>query len=221
MRRKGAFLFSTVGSDVASQVSVIKKGDKVKPVVAAVFLVMSFVQVASADSFTFIREGREYLCQATGAIPPRDPDGNLDCVDHAYRGPFSKEEAMRMCQGSYSTAPAQCATEAYRGPFSKEEAIELCLGTHSASGPVDCATTAYRGPFSKEESVKLCYRSGTLDVAECAIRAYRGPYSKEEALRLCRQEPGVMLRTLKLMESSSDMQIKIQQFKNQVLGLLR
>lgn len=126
-----------------------------------------------------------------------------------------------MCQGSYSTAPAQCATEAYRGPFSKEEAIELCLGTHSASGPVDCATTAYRGPFSKEESVKLCYRSGTLDVAECAIRAYRGPYSKEEALRLCRQEPGVMLRTLKLMESSSDMQIKIQQFKNQVLGLLR
>lgn len=162
-----------------------------KPLFTLFFLVLAAANTASADSFTIIREGQEYLCQATTSIPPHNPNGALECIDDAYRGPFSREEAVRICQGANSKAPAECATE------------------------------AYRGPFSKEESLRLCARVGTREMAECAIRAYQGPYTREESIRICRQEPGLTIRALKLMESSSEMKFKIQQFKSRSLDSLQ
>ncbi|WP_413943617.1 hypothetical protein [Bdellovibrio sp. HCB-162] len=187
-----------------------------KPLFTLMIFVVAMANTAHADSFTTIRDGKEYMCTST---EPRNPGNAVDCVDTAYRGPFSKEESMRICSGATSKAPAECATAAYRGPFSKEESISLCVRATSATGPVDCATTAYRGPFSKEESLQLCSRGGTLANAECAIKAYRGPYSKEEALRLCKAEPALLIRSFKLMESSPEVQSKIQLFKAKVLGL--
>lgn len=157
-----------------------------KPLFTLIMFVVAAASSAKADSFTIIRDGRKYQCTSTDS---RDPGGTIECAEEAYRGPFSKEEAMRLCTGSYSTAPARCAIDAYRGPFSKEEAIRLCTG------------------------------GGSTATAECAIKAYQGPYSKEEALRICRAEPRLMMRSLKLMEDSPDVQSKIQLFKNKILNL--
>lgn len=187
-----------------------------KPLFTFMLLFIATASSAHADSFTIIRDGKEYMCSPT---QPRDPNDAVDCVDEAYRGPFSKEESMRICSGATSKAPALCAIGAYRGPYSKEEAISLCQRATSASGPVECATAAYRGPFSKEESLQLCTRGGTAANAECAIKAYRGPYSKEEAIRLCKAEPMLLMRSLNLMESSPEIQSKIRLFKAKVLRL--
>lgn len=117
--------------------------------------------------------------------PIGNGSGAVSCVDLAYRGPFSKEEAFRLCQGAYNEMPARCATRAYNGSFSKEEALQMCTRAVS-EGVVDCAEAAYRGPFSKEESLRLCsHPRASLQTAQCALEAYRGPYSKEEAISLC------------------------------------
>lgn len=127
----------------------------------------------------------------------------VECIEMAYRGPFSKEEAMSLCQGSFSTMPARCALRAYRGMFSKEEALNLCRRAIS-EGPLDCIELAYRGPFTREESIRLCsHRRSSSRTAECALNAYRGPYSKEEAISLCqerRQEENNV--TLKMLNKS-------------------
>lgn len=165
--------------------------------------------LAQADSFTVIRDGKNYLCEEQD--PVIDPGGNLRCVDKAYSGPFSKDESIRLCAGAHDESPALCAVKAYNGPFSKEESIGLCIGARNM-GPAECAVKAYNGPFSKVESLNLCER-GTLANAECAIKAYAGPYSKEESIRLCKSNPALVLRSLQLLEQSSDIQEKIRSMK--------
>lgn len=170
-------------------------------------LVMFAAFASNADSFTTIKDGKEYLCQETLI----DPGGALACVNKAYSGPFSKDESQRICAGAHDESPAVCGIAAYSGPFSKEESIQLC--THAKSnGPIDCASKAYSGPFSKAESLTLC-AGGTVANADCAIKAYAGPYSKEEALRICKSEPMLILRSLRLLEQSTDIQSKIKAFK--------
>ena len=165
------------------------------------FLAASFAQ---ADSFTIIRDGKNYLCEEQNI----DPGGALKCIDKAYSGPFSRDEANRICAGARDEGPALCAIKAYSGVFSREEAIELCVGARGL-GPIECASKAYSGPFSRAESLSLC-RGGTIANAECAIKAYSGAYSREEALRLCKSNPSLVLRSLNLLEQSSDIQEKIR-----------
>ncbi len=119
--------------------------------------------------------------------PLNNNGGNrIDCINLAYSGPFSREEAHQLCQGAYDDMPARCALRAYRGSFTKEEAIRMCIRAKS-EGPIDCFELAYSGPFTKEESLRLCSNSrASSRTAQCALDAYRGAYSKDEAIELCK-----------------------------------
>lgn len=167
-------------------------------------------QVAHADSFTIIRDGKEYLCEQRG---PSNPIDSVECANKAYSGPFSREESQQLCAGARSIAPADCAIKAYSGPFSRTEAVELCSRARTI-GPADCAAKAYAGPFSRTESVELCRGNGSLANADCAIKAYAGPYSKEESIRMCKESPLLVLRSLNLLEQSQDLKPKIESIKN-------
>lgn len=135
-----------------------------------------------AQTVETIINGQRYLCTPQA----QDPGGAGRCADVAYRGPFSREEALRLCQGARTDAPAQCALQAYRGPFSTAQAIELCTGAFTP-GPSECALTAYRGPFSITQALELCsHPAASVATAQCALDAYRGPYTVEEAISLCR-----------------------------------
>jgi hypothetical protein len=114
-------------------------------------------------------------------IQDTDPDA---CFDMAYRGPFSKEDSMIICEGAFSDAPALCAIKAF-SRFSRQESIDLCRGAYSI-GPAECVEAAYAGPFSRTESFSLCSSPGaTLQTAQCAIRAFMR-HTKEESIRLCK-----------------------------------
>ncbi len=179
------------------------------------FLLLSVLTITSlcrADSFTIIRDDKQYLCEQQGAI---DPGQAADCATKAYSGPFSKDESVRLCQGARSVAPADCAIKAYSGPYSRDEAIQLCQRAKTL-GPVDCATKAYGGPFSRLESISLCQGNGTLANADCAIKAYSGPYSREEALQMCKEQPMLVMRSLKLIEQSADLKQKVDMIKNKI-----
>jgi hypothetical protein len=180
-----------------------------KPLFVLISLVILQSQTVFADSFSLVKDGKNYLCTSTDA---RNPGAGAECASEAYAGPFSKDESIRLCAGANSTAPAKCAVKAYSGPFSKEEAISLCIRAQTI-GPIDCANRAYAGPFSKVESLNLCSGNGTLANAECAIKAYSGAYSKEEALRLCKNEPQLMLRSLNLILQSAEIQQKVRLMK--------
>jgi hypothetical protein len=136
---------------------------------------------ALADSFTITKNNQRYTCTSDG---PTDPSGTIDCVDMAYKGPFSKDRAIRLCTGASGIGPAQCALKAYSGPFNQDEAVGLCS------------------------------RNGTVARAECALKAYQGPYSKEEALKLCSgSNAELLIRSFQLMESSPELQKNIQNIK--------
>lgn len=167
--------------------------------------------LASADSFTVIRDGKEYLCEQRGPI---DPITSVECANKAYAGPFSSDEATRLCARARSLAPAECGIAAYAGPFSKDEAVELCIGARTNNGPIDCAKKAYAGPFSKTESVSLCSGNGSIANADCAIKANAGPYTKEEAIRICKDSPSLVLRSLNLILQSQELKQKVETIKN-------
>jgi hypothetical protein len=123
--------------------------------------------------------GRPYTCT------PRTVSTPMDCVEAAYRGPFTREESERLCSGARSSAPADCAIRAYSGPFTRDESIRLCTRAFSI-GPADCALKAYAGPFTRDESLQLCASPrSSVATADCAIRAYSGSYTREQALRMC------------------------------------
>lgn len=183
-------------------------------------LILSLVVVFSglnvlADSFSIIKDGKNYVCTSTDTPQPPPPNngGTIACGNKAYSGPFSKEESIRLCSGALDTGPADCGIKAYAGPFNKEEAIKLCIGTRKALGPADCGIKAYAGPFNKVESIRLCEVTGTTEVAQCAISAYAGPYNKEESIQLCRQNAMLVMKALKLIEQSDDAQLKIRAMK--------
>lgn len=176
------------------------------------FIILAMIfstSAAFADSFRLVKDGQEYLCSSTS---PSNPGGSIDCVNKAYSGIFSREEAMRLCQGAVSTAPVDCALKAYQGIFSREEAIGLCTRARS-NGPVECAQKAYQGIFSRAESLDLCSGDSSVANVECAQKAYAGPYSREEAIRMCKANPQLMLRSLNLMQQSPMIQQKVLQMK--------
>lgn len=117
---------------------------------------------------------------------PMNTGSPQKCMDTAYAGPFSREEAKRLCEGAYDASPALCGIEAYAGIYSKSEAIQLCIGATS-TGPAQCGQLAYNGPFSKSEALGLCSNNGSERRAVCAIEAYQGSYSKQEALEMCKR----------------------------------
>ncbi len=163
-----------------------------------------------ADSFTTVKDGKNYIC--TESAPP-SPNGAADCVNEAYHGPFSQAESIRLCTGARNTDPAKCGITAYHGPFSTEQSIQLCQGTRTASGPADCAIAAYHGPFSTEESIELCARNGDMQTYQCAKTAYAGPYSTAEAVQLCKSANPLILRSLKLIEQSPEVQQRLRLMK--------
>jgi hypothetical protein len=153
-------------------------------------LIFCFSLVGFSQTVETTINGVRYSCHPMGG----NSGGGYDpiaCGDVAYRGPFSRDEATRLCAGARSDAPAQCAIKAYAGPFSKEESISLCIRAYSV-GPSECAVKAYAGPFSKEESLYLCGSPrASVATADCAIRAYSGPYSREESIRICKDSYGI------------------------------
>lgn len=146
------------------------------------FLVSLFMFVSvSAFAEPIIIEigGVRHQCTPIG-------NGNAaSCFNIAYAS-FSREEALRLCAGAYSDAPANCGVQAYRGRWSRDESINLCIGSTTNTGPIDCANLAYNGPFSSSEALDLCSRNATERTAACALEAYRGSSSKEEAIRMCK-----------------------------------
>ena len=123
----------------------------------------------SAQTVETIINGQRYLCTPQA----QDPGGAGRCADVAYRGPFTRQEALRLCQGARTDAPAQCALQAYRGPFTTEQAIALCSGAFTI-GPVECALTAYRGPFTITQALELCsHPAASAATSQCALDAYR------------------------------------------------
>lgn len=169
-----------------------------KHLVVLLFLFSALTVLANDDSFYLDKDGSRYLCQKiqTTYVP------NTICADAAYHGPFSKDESIELCQGSYTDAPARCAKDAYHGPFNKTQAVALCKFAITTA-PADCATQAYHSIFNLDESVRLCARATSASVAECAINAYHGPYSKEESIKLCKQNSDLILRSLKLFHKAN------------------
>lgn len=171
-----------------------------------VFLAAAFAQ---ADSFTIIRDGKNYLCQEQN----NDPGGRLRCVEKAYSGVFTRDEAARLCAGAYDESPALCGLKAYSGSLSKDQAIQLCIRAQG-TGPADCFNKAYSGVFSRDESIRLC-QGGTVANAECALKAYSGVYNREEAIRLCQANAALVLKSLNLLEQSSEIQEKMRSMKKE------
>jgi hypothetical protein len=167
---------------------------------------LGLASAAVADSFTIIRDGKDYLCQETS---PQDPGAIVDCADMAYKGPFNREQATQLCAGATSTAPAQCGIRAYQGPFNIEQSLTLCKRSRT-TGPADCAASAYAGPFNQAQSIRLCARDGSLAHADCAKKAYAGPYTLDQAVDLCRSHPGLVSKSLDLLLSSPAMMNQIK-----------
>lgn len=187
-----------------------QRGGKMKLLIILTGLLLT--QFASADSFTVIRDGKEYLCEQRG---PLDPIGSVECANKAYAGPFSREESQELCMGARSVAPADCALKAYSGPFNRAESIQLCKRART-TGPVECANKAYSGPFNRDESIQLCSGNGSLANAECALKAYAGPYNREEAIRMCKEQPHLVLRSLELLAQSQELKPKIESIRSKL-----
>jgi hypothetical protein len=160
--------------------------------VLALLGLVSQAYAAPGDPFEIVQDGYRYRCTA---INNGNPGGVIDCVERAYRGPFTRDESTQLCTGAINTGPADCAINAYSGPFTRSESLALCTGAYSAD-PSECAKMAYSGPFTRDESLQLCRRTGTTENAQCAIRAYSGSYSREEALRLCRSNASLINKML-------------------------
>ncbi|MBC7714597.1 MAG: hypothetical protein H7177_14725 [Rhizobacter sp.] len=146
---------------------------------------LAFFLFATSQAYT----AEPIIIEIGGVRHQCTPIGNgnpAQCYNTAYSGPFSRDEALTLCQGAFNDSPAKCGIEAYRGRFSKSESILLCTGATTDTGPVDCANLAYSGPFSKDESLDLCSHNATERTATCAIDAYHGPYSKADAIKLCK-----------------------------------
>ncbi len=174
------------------------------------FLTLLASYSVQADSFTIIRDGKEYRCEQTGPISPVDP---IACANKAYSGPFSREESQQLCSGARDTSPADCGIKAYSGPYSRAEAVQLCTGSRTASGPIDCANKAYTGVFSRAESITLCQGNGSVANADCALKAYPGPYSREESIRMCKAQPLLVMRSLDLIAKSQELKPKVEAIK--------
>lgn len=145
---------------------------------ASLFMLVSFS--AFADSIIIEIGGVRHQCTPMGNSNP------AQCFNVAYAGIYSREEALRLCAGSFTDAPAKCATRAYAGRYSRTESIDLCIGSTTDAGPVECADLAYSGPFSNSESIELCRLNGSKANVTCALEAYSGPFSKEESINMCK-----------------------------------
>jgi hypothetical protein len=144
-----------------------------------VLLIIS--SMALAQTLEIEIGGVRHSCTPIGTGP-----GRLTCIETAYNGPFNRDEAYTLCEGSFTDAPARCAIRAYRGPLTRDESINLCRRSYS-EGPAECVEVAYRGPFTRDEALSLCsHPRATAQNAHCALRAYQGPYSRDESIRLCR-----------------------------------
>lgn len=145
-------------------------------IVLSLFSFSALAQVIDIDI-----NGRPYSC-----TPRSNGGGNqIECVEVAYAGPFTRDESMRLCAGARNDGPARCALKAYAGPFTRDESLNLCTGAYSV-GPADCVIKAYAGPFTRDESLRLCSSPySSVATADCALRAYSGPYTREESIRMC------------------------------------
>lgn len=167
------------------------------------FILLSLSITAFAQRVETVIDGRLYSCTPTSV----NPGGAIDCIDAAYRGPFSREESIQICQGARNDAPARCAIAAYAGPFTRTESVQICRGAYS-NGPVECYARAYAGPFSKDESLRLCSSpSATTANADCALKAYAGVYTREESINLCRTnyKSKISIKALDRAELEDDM----------------
>lgn len=101
-----------------------------------------------------------------------------ECVEWVYKGPGSREDAIRACRGVENM---NCVRWVYKGPGSRVEAAQACKGEILDA----CYEWVYKGPGSRVEAVNAC--RGVWDM-ECVEFAYKGPYSRQEAARMCADE---------------------------------
>lgn len=174
-----------------------------------------FLSTAFANPIIIDIDGVRHSCNPIGSGNP------LECVDLAYKGPFSRSESIELCAGSVTKAPAVCANQAYRGRYNISESISLCKDSTTETGPIDCANLAYNGPFSTAESIELCSHNGDERTAVCALNAYRGPYSKSEAIVICKMPINTFDKTIQTTQKISKEKLRkliketnIKAFKN-------
>jgi hypothetical protein len=171
-----------------------------KFVMAALFLIVS--SLALAQTLEIEIGGVRHSCTPIGSGGPGP--GRLDCIETAYNGPFTRDEAHRLCEGAFSDAPARCAVRAYRGPLTRDESMNLCRRAFS-EGPIECVEISYRGPFTRDEALALCsHPRASAQNAHCALRAYQGPYSREESIRLCKVQGQYGLKNFLKIELGKD-----------------
>jgi hypothetical protein len=63
-------------------------------------IVVTTQSVAIADSFTVIREGKNYFCQES---TPADPALVVECANKAFGGPFTADQAKPSLLGRHLT----------------------------------------------------------------------------------------------------------------------
>ena len=120
------------------------------------------------------------LLGAAGARAQERSQGALACYQQAEREvSLSSEQALRLCQGAVSAAPAECyiASRAPATFLDTEAAIELCRCTTS-TGPVSCYVRADRETFlDTQQILQLCSPSQAYDLSlDCLPTVPVRPY---------------------------------------------
>jgi hypothetical protein len=107
------------------------------------------------------------LLGAASASAQGPGQGALACYQWAEREvSLSSEQALRLCRGAVSPAPAECyiASRAPATFLDTEDAIELCRCTTS-SEPVACYARADRETFlDTPQILQLCSPGQTYDL---------------------------------------------------------
>lgn len=127
------------------------------------------------------------LLGAGSARAQETGQGALACYQRAEREvSLSSEQALRLCRGATSVAPAECyiASRAPATFLDTEDAIELCRCTTS-SEPVACYERAERETFlDTPQILQLCSPSLTYELLpDCRpnvlpVRPYGVPFMR-------------------------------------------
>lgn len=120
------------------------------------------------------------LLGAAGARAQERSQGALACYQRAEREvSLSSEQALRLCQGAVSPAPAECyiASRAPSTFLDAEDAIELCRCAASTA-PVSCYERADRDTFlDTPQILQLCSPSLSYDLSpDCRPTVPVRPY---------------------------------------------
>lgn len=79
----------------------------------------------------------------------KEEENNFSCVEWVYKGPFSREEAIKACKG---VTNMECVEFVYKGPSNREESAIACRNVHD----MKCVKFMYAGTATRLEAVRSC-----------------------------------------------------------------